>query len=379
MPGIYIHIPFCKKKCLYCSFVSFEGKLDLEDKYFAALLKEIDIASNDQYLRNLTFDTIYFGGGTPSLVKARNIALCLKRLREKFTIKKQPEISIELNPESVREKFLKKLKNEGINRVSLGAQDFTERGLKILGRVHSKDDIHVAVKKIKKSGIENLSLDLIFGIPGQNRKWLLKSLDEAISLGPKHLSCYELTLEEGTGLHKLKKTKSLKIPDEETLLELTVTLEEYLEERGLFQYEISNFSVPGYECKHNINYWLVKEYLGLGCGAVSYFNGKRRFNEKNLKKYLNAIGKGQLALKKIEILDREKAFREAFVIGLRLIKGIDTISFKRRFSIDPFQFYKSELSNMLKKGLLMIDQDGKNIRLTKRGRYISNYVLSHFV
>ncbi len=379
MPGIYIHIPFCRKKCPYCGFVSFEGALDLEDEYFAALLKEIDMVSSDPYLGGLAFNTVYFGGGTPSVVRAGNIALCLERLRKKFQITEQPELSVELNPESVNQDFLEILKLEGINRVSLGAQDFTEKGLKILGRAHSRDAIFRAVRKIKWSGMENLSIDLIFGIPGQDREWLLKTLDEATGFCPRHLSCYELTIEKGTVFDKLTKTNRLRLPDDDTLLELTVTLEEYLEERGLSQYEISNFSVPGYECKHNITYWQVKDYLGLGCGAVSFFNGKRRFNEKSLKKYLNTIGKGQLPIQQVEIVDGEKAFREAFVMGLRLTKGVNTISLKRRFSIDAVKFYENELADMMKKGLLEMDEDETNIRLTKRGRHISNYVLCHFV
>ena len=346
-----------------------------------AIKKEAISAVTHRIDNALYFDTIYIGGGTPSLVPARLLSALMDELSSIFHMRSRSEmeITIECNPESVQKTWIHAMKEAGINRISLGVQDLTPEGLKLLGRIHSVNDALKAVDTIREAGIKNLSIDLIYSLPGQDKTWLEKTLKIASSLCPEHLSAYELTIEPDTRFASLVAKGALKLPKEETRLDLTKYVESFLESKGLFQYEISNFARIGHECNHNINYWTGGDYLGLGCGAVSFFNNTRYFNTSNLLQYLDCIEKKGMAIAQEETLNKEARFRETLIMWLRMTKGADIKALYRRFGIELFSYYGKTIDKLCNQGLLEVSKDADTLRLTKRGQYISNYVLSHLV
>ncbi len=381
LAGLYIHIPFCRKKCPYCSFVSYEGRLDIINEYVCCLIREAEIVTGKGIADGLTFDSVYFGGGTPSLLPAGAISKLLDSLSSLLPLSpfKDKEISFECNPESVRKSLLTELAGAGINRVSLGVQDLTEKGLAILGRVHSVSSAKEAARLIRDFGFENFSIDIIYCLPGQDISMLELTLEQAFSLEPVHISAYELSVEGGTRLYDMVRKGKVLLQSDESRLHLTRFLEALLEDRGIYQYEISNFAEPGRQCSHNINYWKCGQYLGIGCGAVSYLNGTRYFNTPSLYRYMTMVKQGHVPVTEEERLDGEARFREAFVMWLRMTRGADLAAIKSRFGLDPLNYYGDLVERMCAIGLMVIEDDKKRLRLSNRGRYIANYVLSQFV
>ena len=382
MAGLYIHIPFCKKRCSYCSFISYEHKAHLIRRYLDAIKKEARIVSNLDLLDGLTFDTLYIGGGTPSLIPPRQLAKLMDYLFSVLPMatNRQIEMTLECNPESVTRDLIETAKDVGINRISLGVQDLTKEGLTLLGRIHSTDHVNKAAEIVRSAGIGNLSVDLIYCLPGQDPDWLIKTLNRILTLTPSHISAYELSLEPDTPLWRLHKKKRIKLPDDELRYLLTKRLEDYLGSQGFFQYEISNFAKTGFQCRHNKNYWRCGDYLGLGCSAVSYLHGKRDFNTKKLETYIKMLDNGKRPVVESEHLEEEKRFREAFVIGLRMTQGINAKELEKRFGVDPFYYYSSSLLEKMKRnGVMKLDKASGTIRLTERGRDVSNFVLGYFV
>lgn len=381
MAGLYIHIPFCKKRCSYCSFISYEHKAHLIRRYLDAIKKEAGIVSNLDLLDGLTFDTLYIGGGTPSLIPPRQLAKLMDYLFSVLPMatNRQMEMTLECNPESVTRDLIETAKDVGINRISLGVQDLTKEGLTLLGRIHSTDHVNKAAEIVRSAGIGNLSVDLIYCLPGQDPDWLIKTLNRILTLTPSHISAYELSLEPDTPLWRLHKKKRIKLPDDELRYLLTKRLEDYLGSQGFFQYEISNFAKTGFQCRHNKNYWRCGDYLGLGCSAVSYLHGKRDFNTKKLETYIKMLDNGKRPVVESEHLEEEKRFREAFVIGLRMTQGINAKELEKRFGVDPFYYYSSLLEKMKRNGVMKLDKASGTIRLTERGRDVSNFVLGYFV
>ncbi len=381
LPGIYFHIPFCKKRCHYCDFVSYVVNDEEIDLYFNVLEKEMVIQAGQSHIRNIRFDSIYIGGGTPSLVPARFLCSLLDRVFELFYMEKCPrlEVSMECNPDSLNLEMLLALKGKGLNRVSLGAQSMNERELEILGRVHGTSQILSAVQYIKRAGIENFGMDIIYAIPGQDENTLAQGLERLIALSPAHLSCYELCLEKGTSLEARVARGEIEYPPQETRLALTRTVEDVMALYGYQQYEISNFSKPGFECRHNCGYWMGVEYLGLGCSACSFLADKRMRNEPDLKRYMDSLDKGELPVSATEELAPEERFREGVVMALRMNQGISTEEFYNKYGIDVLEYYGGLIPDMIEKGLLKFHEDGSRLALTRTGRYISNYVLSYFV
>ncbi len=381
MAGLYIHIPFCKKRCSYCSFISYEHKAHLIRRYLDAIKKEARIVSNLDLLDGLTFDTLYIGGGTPSLIPPRQLAKLMDYLFSVLPMatNRQMEMTLECNPESVTGDLIETAKDVGINRISLGVQDLTKEGLTLLGRIHSTDHVNKAAEIVRSAGIGNLSVDLIYCLPGQDPDWLIKTLNRILTLTPSHISAYELSLEPDTPLWRLHKKKRIKLPDDELRYLLTKRLEDYLGSQGFFQYEISNFAKTGFQCRHNKNYWRCGDYLGLGCSAVSYLHGKRDFNTKKLETYIKMLDNGKRPVVESEHLEEEKRFREAFVIGLRMTQGINAKELEKRFGVDPFYYYSSLLEKMKRNGVMKLDKASGTIRLTERGRDVSNFVLGYFV
>lgn len=286
--GIYVHIPFCRKKCKYCDFVSFSGMEDKVEEYFKAMLKEISNKS-DEIHKNMEVDTIYIGGGTPSIVSERYIEELIFLLHEKFVISEDAEITIEANPGTVNEEKLRKYFDLGINRISLGLQSANNELLKLLGRIHTYEEFENAFETARRVGFKNINVDLMIGLPNQNMNDVEDSLIKVIDKNPEHISVYSLIVEEGTEISKLIEKNILKLPDENLERDMYWRVKRILEESGYNHYEISNFAKENYSSRHNINCWDQHYYLGFGVSAHSYYEGIRYSNITNLKSYIENI------------------------------------------------------------------------------------------
>ena len=284
MLGLYIHIPFCKKKCDYCDFISFANRNNMIEKYINAVKCEINSYSN--YKEEYEIKTIYFGGGTPSYIESKYIVDILNNIKNKFTVLKNAEITIEINPGTVDRKKLEDYIGSGINRVSFGLQSVDDKLLKNIGRIHNFEDFLYSYNLAKEVGFKNINVDLMIGLPTQNIQDIEKSLNKLIELSPEHISVYSLILEEGTPLEIKVKNKELYIPSDVQERNMYWKVKEELEKNGYIHYEISNFSKIGYESKHNVSCWKQEEYIGIGVAAHSYINNKRYSNTDNLEEYI---------------------------------------------------------------------------------------------
>lgn len=320
--GLYIHIPFCRSKCIYCGFYS-EVNSNLREKYISSLIKEMELY-NDRF-RDRTFNTIYIGGGTPSLLTGDQLKRIFDALHRYFYFESEIEVTIEANPESVNPYIVKVWKEVGINRVSLGVQSAHDNELKFLGRVHNISMAEEAIEVIKRNKILNFNIDLIFGIPGQTVDTFKKSIEWAINKGARHISTYSLTAEEGTKLHGLVKSGKVNMPDEEELRKMYRIREEVLSTYGFKRYEISNFALPGFESMHNRIYWFHGEYLGLGPSAASFVYSPeivRWQNDADLTRYICALSNGVLQPAKRDYLTRSALLLERIFLYIRTLKGI---------------------------------------------------------
>ena len=376
MPGIYIHIPFCVKKCPYCDFVSYAASAVSFHEYAEVLCLEIRNRASEA--EDLVFDTIYIGGGTPSLFPATLIKTILMQVNDSFDfVAKGMEISIEANPESVSEKWLEDIRDAGITRISMGVQDFSEQGLATLERPHSSRDARDAISLALAAGFESVNIDMMFGIPGQGIKELAQSLSMACNSGVHHISCYELTVEQGTRLEAGVRAGDIIMPDNDLLADMTDLAESFLGDHGYRQYEISNFSIPGHECRHNLNYWANGPYIGLGCAAVSCLYGTRSRNSASLNRYREMVKNKGKATEFQECLDCEASFRESVMLGLRTNRGISCSEMEAKFGINLQKYYGLTLKSLIDNAL--IEEDGGRICLTQRGRRVANSVLSMLV
>ncbi len=376
MAGLYIHIPFCKTKCPYCDFVSGPFPVEIQKRYVGALLREIETTS--QEAEASCFDTLYIGGGTPTVLPVEWLVSILEKTFDLFSWSDiHPEVTIEANPGSVTERGLRELRAAGVNRISLGVQSLSPGGLKVLGRSHSVSDSLSAYRYAREVGFPLVSLDLIYGLPGQDVEGWHKDLEGAISLGPDHISCYELTVEGDTPLKRAVLRGEVVLPDEETVLEMTDLTEDLLARNGYRQYEISNFAIPGRECRHNINYWENGAYLGLGCSAVSFLPPYRERNIRDIFGYIESVRDTGRAIEEQEVLDTEARFRESVTLALRLIRGISLPEFSEKWRYDPIIYYGDTLKVLLARGLLALED--QHLFLTREGRRLANVVLSELV
>lgn len=318
--GIYIHIPFCSLKCPYCDFVSFVSfDEELHRRYVDAVIDEIKLYIQQKF----HIETIYFGGGTPSLLKPNLIDKLINFIVKNIPVSSNLEITMEINPNSYSLNDFKDIKSIGINRVSFGNQSFLEKNLKKLGRDHKPDDTLKSIDYATKSGIENINLDLIYGIHGQTIEELEKDLDMYLSLPIKHISAYMLTAYDETPFGNMVMKKQISLPDEDTINKMFQLIDDRLEGNGFSRYELSNWAVPGYECKHNLFYWKHIEFLGVGVSAWSFVNMERFGNTKNINQYLMMVKKGIKPVVEVEKLDDESLREEKLFLGLRLSEGID--------------------------------------------------------
>ena len=371
--GIYVHIPFCRSKCAYCDFYSIACKKpdeELMDRYTRAICDHIKEAGS--LARNYQVDTIYFGGGTPSFFGAAGLATILAAIRRCFSVDTNAEITFEANPDSVDDKLLRRLRGEGFNRVSLGVQCADNDTLKTIGRPHNFSQAAAAVEKIRRAGYTNLSLDLIYGLPGQNLNTWMETLERVMDLNPEHISCYGLKLEEGTPLHTRRKQYVL--PDDDDQAEMYLTAVDMLTARGFRQYEISNFARKGLYSRHNMRYWTGMEYLGFGPDASSDFAGKRFKMIRDLEGYIRGIEENGQVVEEVEEIPLRERAGEYLMLRLRTAGGINGADYERRYLL-PFAPLEEALEIQAKHGCAVKAEDGR-WRLTPKGFLISNTIIS---
>lgn len=369
--GLYIHIPFCEKKCKYCDFNSFQASRDQRSAYLEALIKEISI-QGPKY-EDFLVDSIFIGGGSPSILEAEEIRNLGKALKENFHLDEDMEFTIELNPNSTSEEKLLAYREVGINRLSFGGQSFNDEELKALGRIHKAADIFTAVDLAKTQGFSNINLDLMLAIPGQSLDSLRDSLEKAGALGLSHLSVYSLILEENTALYDMYlKGEDLRLPDEDTERLMYYMTRDFLKDQGFFQYEISNYAKKGFESRHNLKYWSYDDYLGLGLSSHSKVGDRRFYNVGFISTYLDKLKKGALPVAETSILSKKDQINEYIFMGLRKISGFSYKKLNQTFGIDFLNDYEEEIKKNLR--LAYIEIDGENLRLTSRGLDFSNLV-----
>ncbi|MCL6447018.1 MAG: radical SAM family heme chaperone HemW [Armatimonadetes bacterium] len=375
--GLYIHVPFCLKKCNYCDFISYPYNEKDADAYLNALIKEMELVSASLPPEAKEVETIYLGGGTPTCLPAPALAAILGSCRRCFFVLPGAEITVEANPGTVDGVKLAALREAGVNRLSLGVQAVQERLLKFLGRMHTFEQAREAVRMAREAGFANLNLDLIFGIPGQTPADWEECLKRILDLRPSHVSTYGLQLEEGTPLWRDVQAGKVAPVDEEAELAMFELAIEILTAAGLIHYEISNFAVPAGRCRHNLRYWRNLPYLGLGPAAHSFSGSCRFSNETSLEKYVVRLKAGELPVAGREKLTRQTLLAETVFLGLRLREGLDLKAFADRFGQAVEEVYRVELDRLLKLNLIEIKNNF--LRLTPRGLPVANQVFASFV
>lgn len=376
--GVYIHIPFCKSKCHYCDFNSYVGKDSLIPEYCNALIKEIGMYSgNDSFSKKVKARSIYIGGGTPSLISEEYISRIIERCKNCFEVSEDAELTIEANPGTITGGKVNAYKKVGINRLSLGLQSWQNRLLKYIGRCHSVEDFIDSLYIAREAGFDNINADLIFGLPSQTFREWEETLEKVIDKDLEHLSCYDLKIEEGTVLYnKVEEGQIQPIDDilDREMYHETITK---LKGKGFNHYEISNFSKPGYESKHNLIYWKAENYIGLGAGAHSYFNNRRYSNIENPMDYTTKILTNENTLKNIQEVAEADRISEYLILGLRLVDGICMHEFKRKFGRDILELYGGNIDLLVNRELLSFSE-GK-IKLTRLGLDLANQVFVEFI
>lgn len=369
--SLYIHIPFCKQKCLYCDFPSYAGKESLINEYIRAL--------NEEILRKCSkykIASIFVGGGTPSYLNEINLESLLKTINL-LDFKDDFEFTIECNPGTLNEEKLVLMKNYNVNRISMGLQTTNDNILKEIGRIHSFEEFKKNYNQARKAGFENINVDLMFGLPNQHMKDWKASLEDVMSLEPDHISAYSLIIEEGTCFYNLYNNDKLNIPNEEEERSMYLFTKGFLKDYGYNQYEISNYAKVNKECFHNKVYWKCNEYLGLGVSASSFVDEKRFKNIDDIKIYIEKINNNEDVTEEIHVNNINDDMEEFMFMGLRMIEGINLKTFKKRFGKDVFDIYDEVIKNNIKKGLLVVDS-GK-LYLSEKGIELSNYVMSDFI
>lgn len=366
--GIYIHIPFCASKCAYCDFNSRAGMEKLMPKYHNALLRHIREAAPQ--LREYYADTVYFGGGTPSYYGAGRLADIFNALKRAALIYKTAEVTVEANPDSVRYRDLLLLRSEGVNRLSLGAQSANDDILKLIGRRHSWKQVLMAVKNARSAGFDNLSLDLIYGLPSQTKEDWADTLNRALDLGPEHLACYGLKLEPGTAMYEYRDSPIL--PDDDEQADMYLYTCETLERFGYRQYEISNFAKPGFQSKHNLKYWLLKDYMGFGPGAASCAGGARYSYVKDLAEYISGVQSDKTILDEYEEIGLLDRAAEYIMLGMRTVRGISEKEYHNLYRSD-FAPLEELLGEYQRKGWAV--QENGRWHFTPAGFLLSNLLI----
>ena len=371
---LYLHIPFCARKCAYCDFLSLSMGADVQKRYVEKLIDEIVNASAG--FRDTTVTSVFVGGGTPSILESEDMVRIFDALKRNFKIAENAEISLEANPGTVTEKKLRDYKKAGINRLSFGLQSAENEELKALGRIHTYEEFLDSFRMARACGFTNINVDLMSALPGQTVESWLETLKKVAALEPEHISAYSLIIEEGTPFYEKygeDRGEGL-LPDEDAEREMYHETKRFLKELGYERYEISNYTKKGYECKHNIGYWTGVPYLGLGLGASSYIDGCRFCNTSDLTEYLNC---GEISRYDEIILSEQDMQEEYFFVGLRMTNGVSLNGFRERFGVDAENVYPGLLERIIESGGAEID--GDRFRLTEYGMDVSNYIMAQFL
>ena len=392
---IYIHIPFCVRKCHYCDFLSFASDEDTRHKYTGALIREIK--NNADVYSGRKVISVFIGGGTPTILELQDLKKIMTALKESFDIEKDAEITIEANPGTVDFDKLKGLREIGINRISFGLQSADDKDLLLLGRIHTYSQFLDNYKNAVKAGFTNINIDLISSLPGQRFEDFEKTLSEIISLKPQHISAYSLIVEEGTAVYNIYEQAGngcsdgvlalfrdstgniIELPDEEEDRRIYHNTRAFLEENGYHQYEISNYALNAFECQHNKGYWERRDYVGFGLGAASLVNGSRWKNTDSLQTYFAIMNNdcvGRQLTEEFEWLSHDDEMSEAMFLGLRMNEGVNIKQFIERYGDNPLSIYGEWIGKMAEDGLLTVDEC---IKLTLKGMDLANYVMSGFV
>ena len=367
--GIYLHIPFCKTKCIYCDFYSVTKRDDSIDKFVNCMVKEIKL--NKNRLESTIFDTIFFGGGTPSVLTENQLENILNTLYENFNIDKKVEITLECNPGEITFEKLTHFRKIGINRLSIGFQSFSEKNLKFLGRLHSSKQSISTFNHARKAGFDNINIDLIYDIPKQKIKDWKDDLFLGTSLEPEHISAYSLTVEKNTVLHSMVKNKTTIMPSEEIDKKMFLSTISYLEQKNYIHYEISNFSKKNKECAHNLHYWRLEPYLAFGPGAHGFDGKKRWWNKKSIDYYINQIDQNILPIEFEETLSKKDSFNETIMNGLRLIEGAKIQKLDSLIN----QNLENYIDSFTEKWPY-INNNGKNLSLNKKGLLFADEIIA---
>lgn len=370
--GIYVHIPFCTKKCNYCDFNSFSADADTQKEYIDALINEITSLAK---INKISADSVFIGGGTPTLLSEKLLERLIVAIKSNFDLEKSTEFTIECNPKTASLKTFRLLKSIGVNRLSIGMQSLDDKILKTLGRCHNVKDFLECYAAAKIAGFENINFDLMFAVPNQSQKRFEQTVQSAVKLSPEHISAYGLQLEENTYFYDHQ--NDYKFPSDEQNRKMYDFLVSYLEQNGYHQYEISNFAKDGFESRHNLKYWNLTEYVGLGLGASSFYQGVRYENPGKMNDYLNfAFGFAPL-WEKNQKQSENDLMSEFMFLGLRLNKGVKNSDFITKFGKSMFDIYKDVIDKNVEAGLLNRERD--RIFLSRRGFDLANCVMSDFL
>ncbi|HBF6275956.1 TPA: oxygen-independent coproporphyrinogen III oxidase [Clostridioides difficile] len=390
MLGLYVHIPFCVKKCKYCDFNSYKMDIDSKKRYIEDLKIEMKLYSNKLYKdskyknkeccslnKNDKITSIFVGGGTPSILTSDEIREVFISIKEMFDIDENAEITIECNPGTLTLEKLKTMKEIGINRLSIGLQAIQEKHLNFIGRIHTYEEFEKNYKDALSVGFKNINVDLMYSLPNQTLCDWKETLEKVVHLNPTHISAYSLILEEGTELYNMYESNKFELIDENVDIEMYEYAINYLKSKGYNQYEISNYSKEGYNCEHNILYWECEHYIGIGAGASGYINENRYNNVESLEDYHLSLVKREKPIQENEILSEKDMIEEKIFMGLRMNKGIKFEDFKKKFGIDFREKYNKQIEMLLARKL--INQSFEGIQLTQKGRELSNSVFIEFM
>ena len=370
MAGIYIHIPFCKTRCIYCDFYS-TTRSELKSQYIRALCREL--TERKEYLKGEAVETIYFGGGTPSQLSEEDFKEVFKTIEQVYGMREATEITLEANPDDLTEEYIGMLHTLPFNRISMGIQTFDDATLQLLNRRHNATQAIEAVKRCRQAGFQNISIDLIYGLPGETEQRWAQDLQQAVSLDVEHISAYHLIYEEDTPIYNMLKQHQICEVDEDSSLEFFTLLIEYLQKAGYEHYEISNFCKPGMYSRHNTSYWQGIPYLGCGPSAHSFDGDSREWNVASLNQYLSSIEQGQRQ-HETEQLDTQTRYNEYIITGLRTMWGISTEELKKKFGDRLWKYCLEQASSYLENGKLELHND--RLKLTREGIFISDGIIS---
>jgi oxygen-independent coproporphyrinogen-3 oxidase len=388
--GVYIHIPFCRSRCSYCDFATDIYNGALAEKYVETVVQEIkkfqvssfkfQVSDKHSTLRtpHSAIETVYFGGGTPSLLKPNQLEKILDAVHSRFSVSDDAEITMEMNPGRLTIETLKNFRKLGVNRASYGGQTFNDRELARLGRMHTAEDVRVTIKLLRESGFENVSFDLITGLPGQSLKDWEKNLDEALALQPEHLSMYLLEVHEGTPLAQHIREGKQPKPDQDLAAEMYLLMLDKTANANYQHYEISNFCHSGFESRHNVKYWLCEPVYGFGCSAHSFDGLHTRWsNERDTVRYVEMIEREGKAIVETNLLTKDETQAEAIFLGLRMMRGVDLREHEKQFDVDVHSMYEEDLKRLEEAGLIEFESNA--MKLTRKGALLSNEVFSVFV